>query len=219
MQSLAESRENIFYIDDTRKLFCFAKKENFETFCINTSTRFGEYDLELLSTTANYSHIVSVSSINFQKKKIYFVNLGTGGCQIFKINAKKVVSYNSEFDGDFFYLAVENFNLFNIPTVHIFEIKEEKVERSLIIEIPDFTFISSIFSFHGFLLVFAKSKIVVMKRDDPARFSVSHFCDLPFNDDRVDFISVFGSRWIGMINKEEGFIVANVNDILKKYPA
>lgn len=170
----------------------------------------------MVNITLDCGHFVAVSSLNPYKQKIYFSNILNGNLKTFKLSAKTIIDSSSDLEGEFFYLVVENFNLFVIPTIHVFHIQDSKIERSLIIEIPDFKFVSSIFSFYDYLLVFVKRKIIVMQKQDPSKFSVSHFCDLPFYGERVDFVEVFGSRWIAMVSRKEGCIVNEVTDIIKK---
>lgn len=219
LKVIGESKEKIFYIDNlTKKFTQFEKEEkNDSSFSeIKTDCLFEEEDLRLLTTNTSISHLVSVSSLNPYKLKTYFIEISTGIFKIFLISGKEVVSSSSGYDGEFFYLVVNNLNVYNIPTIHVFHILDSNVERTVIIEIPDFTFISSVFSFHDYLLVFVKHKIIVMKKESPSRFTVSHFCDLPFYGQKVDFTTPFGTLWVGMVSKKDGFIVSDVYEILKK---
>lgn len=81
-----------------------------------------------------------------------------------------MLSTTSDYEGDFFYILVEVNKIYKIPTVHVFSLKTSVVERTLVIELPDYNYVSSIYAYFNFLVVAMEKRIVTFKRESAQRF-------------------------------------------------
>ena len=180
--------------------------------------------VDLVQLDRAFKYMFAVTTSNSTKKVIYSMNLKTENVQTYKIKGNQVLDATSDYNGDFFYIGVEYTKLYEIPAIHVFKLGDVLIERTLILEIPDFGFISAIHAYYNLLLVFVSERVLVMRRDDPRRFVLESTHGLPFSKDsegkmgskRVDQVGVFGRYHVGVIRFGYGFVLKKVTDYISK---
>jgi hypothetical protein len=115
------------------------------------------------------------------------LHLGNESLQTFKLRARAVLQTSSDYEGEFFYILTEVNKIYKVPTIHVFSLSEKVVERTLVIELPDYNYVSSIYAYFNFLVVAMEGKLVTFSRESPTRF-------LPVKETPIDEFDELSER-------------------------
>lgn len=133
----------------------------------------------------------------------------------------------SDYEGDFFYLLVETIKIYKVPTIHVFSLSKSIVERTLVLEIPDYNYVSSIYAYFNFLVVTVERKVLTFLRESGTRFvpveeqDIEIFDDLDeksgAGDQRVDEMLPFGRYGICFLNYDHGIYIKPAKEFLSEF--